>query len=117
MIVDEQRAPLVKLAFTLYSTGEWPLHRLAAHLEEQGLRSLGTRRYPERPLGNRINAMLRNPYYIGIVAWNGQRYPGKHDRLIDEDLRQGARASDRRQPKRRTPTEASPLSTRDRRLR
>jgi site-specific DNA recombinase len=86
VIVDPMRAPLVKLAFTLYSTGEWPLHRLAAHLEEEGLRSRGTRRYPERPLGaNRINALLRNPYYIGIVAWNGQRYPGKHDRLVDED--------------------------------
>jgi site-specific DNA recombinase len=86
VIVDPVRAPLVKLAFTLYSTGEWPLHRLAAHLEEQRLRSRGTRRYPERPLGaNRINALLRNPYYIGTVAWNGQRYAGKHDRLIDED--------------------------------
>ncbi|HSZ13115.1 MAG TPA: recombinase family protein [Solirubrobacteraceae bacterium] len=86
VIVDPVRSPLVKLAFTLYSTGEWPLHRLAAHLEEQGLRSRGTRRYPERPLGaNRINSMLRNPYYIGIVVWNGQRYAGKHDRLIDED--------------------------------
>jgi site-specific DNA recombinase len=86
VIVDPVRAPLVKLAFTLYSTGEWSLKRLAAHLEEQGLRSRGTRRYPERPLGdNRIQTMLRNPYYMGIVAWNGKRYPGKHDRLIDED--------------------------------
>ena len=86
VIVDPERAPLVKLAFTLYSTGEWSLKRLAAHLEEQGLRSRGTRRYPERPLGdNRLQAMLRNPYYMGIVAWNGKRYPGKHDRLVSED--------------------------------
>lgn len=71
--VDPERAPLGKLAFTLYSTGEWSLKRLAAHLEEQGLRSRGTRRYPERPLGdNRLQAMLRNPYYMGIVAWNGK---------------------------------------------
>lgn len=86
VIVDPIRAPLVKLAFTLYSTGEWSLRRLAAHLEEQGLRSRGTRRYPERPLGdNRLQKMLHNPYYMGIVAWNGKRYPGKHDRLVDED--------------------------------
>lgn len=86
VIVDPMRAPLVQLAFTLYATAEWPLHRLADHLEEQGLRSRGTRRFPERPLGaNRINSMLRNSYYIGIVAWNGKRYPGKHERLIDED--------------------------------
>jgi site-specific DNA recombinase len=86
VILDPVRAPLVRLAFILYATGEWPLHRLADHLEEQGLRSRGTRRYPERPLGaNRINAMLRNPYYMGIVAWNGQRYPGRHETLVDED--------------------------------
>ena len=86
VIVDPVRAPLVKLAFTLYSTGEWPLKRLAAHLEEQGLRSRGTRRYPERTLGdNRLQKMLRNPYYMGIVEWNGKRYPGKHERLISED--------------------------------
>jgi len=86
VVVDPVRAPLIQLAFTLYATAEWPLHRLADHLEEQGLRSRGTRRFPERPLGaNRINSMLRNPYYIGIVAWNGKRYPGKHERLIGED--------------------------------
>ncbi len=86
VIVDPVRAPLVHLAFTLYSTGEWSLHRLAAHLEEEGLRSKGTQRYPERPLGhNRIHNMLHNPYYMGIVAWNGKRYPGRHEPLIDED--------------------------------
>jgi site-specific DNA recombinase len=86
VIVDPVRAPLVTLAFTLYSTGEWALHRLADHLDEQGLRSKGTRCYPERPLkANRINEMLRNSYYIGIVDWNGKRYPGKHERLIDQD--------------------------------
>jgi site-specific DNA recombinase len=86
VIVDLERAPLIKLAFTLYETGEWTVRRLAAHLEEQGLRSLGTRRYPERPLSaSRIHALLHNPYYMGIVAWNGQRYPGKHHKLVDED--------------------------------
>jgi len=86
VIVDPVRAPLVQLAFTLYSTGEWSLHRLAAHLEQEGLRSRGTQRYPERPLGhNRIHKMLHNPYYMGIVEWNGKRYAGKHERLISED--------------------------------
>ncbi|MGD1056968.1 MAG: recombinase family protein [Solirubrobacteraceae bacterium] len=86
VIVDPVRAPLVQLAFVLYSTGEWSLPRLAAHLEAQGLRSRGTPRFPERPLGdNRLQTMLRNPYYMGIVRWNGKRYPGKHERLVDEE--------------------------------
>jgi DNA invertase Pin-like site-specific DNA recombinase len=86
VIVDEERAPLVKMAFSLYATGEWPLRRLAAHLEHEGLRSRGTHRYPERPLSpSRIHALLRNPYYAGIVEWNGERYPGKHEPLVDQD--------------------------------
>jgi site-specific DNA recombinase len=86
VILDPERAPLVKQAFTLYATGHWPLRKLAVQMEREGLRSRGTLRYPERPLGaNRINAMLRNPYYVGVVAWNGQRYPGKHEPLVDQE--------------------------------
>jgi site-specific DNA recombinase len=29
--------------------------------------------------------MLHNPYYMGVVRWNGQRYPGKHEPLVDQD--------------------------------
>jgi DNA invertase Pin-like site-specific DNA recombinase len=84
VILDSERAPFVSRAFTLYATGHWTLHKLAAQLEREGLRSRGTRRYPERPLGaNRINAMLRNPYYMGVVVWNGQRHPGRHEPLVD----------------------------------
>ncbi|HTZ86660.1 MAG TPA: recombinase family protein [Solirubrobacteraceae bacterium] len=86
VIRDPERAPLVQQAFTLYATGHWPLRKLAAQLEREGLRSRGTPRYPERPLGtNRLNDLLRNPYYVGIVAWNGQRYPGKHEPLVDQE--------------------------------
>jgi site-specific DNA recombinase len=86
VVVDEQRAPLVKAAFILYATGDWSLHKLADHLEREGLRSRGTPRYPERPLtASRIHSMLHHPYYMGVVVWNGQRYPGKHEPLIDPD--------------------------------
>jgi DNA invertase Pin-like site-specific DNA recombinase len=86
VIVDPDRAPLIKLAFNLYSTGEWSLIGLAEHLEEQGLRYPATARYPERPVRhNRLNEILRNPYYRGIVSWDGRRYPGRHEPLIDND--------------------------------
>ena len=86
VIVDPERAPLVKLAFELYATGLWTLRQLATHLEECGLRSRGTRRYPERPLGiNRVHALLRNPYYMGIVVWEGRRHVGRHEPLVSQD--------------------------------
>src|SRR3954452_15650407 len=35
--VDPDRADLVRLAFDLYATGDWPLYRLTDHLREMGL--------------------------------------------------------------------------------
>jgi site-specific DNA recombinase len=107
VIVDEQRAPLIKVAFSLYATGQWSIRDLAVHLEQEGLRSRGTRRYPERPLSaSRVHQILRNPYYAGIVEWNGERYPGKHTMLVDQDtfdrvqmLLAGARVSGERPQK------------------
>jgi site-specific DNA recombinase len=107
VIVDEQRAPFVRVAFSLYNTGQWTVRKLAAYLEQEGLRSRGTRRYPERPLSaSRIHNMLRNSYYAGIVEWNGRRYPGKHEPLVDQDtfdhvqlLLAGARVSGERPQK------------------
>lgn len=81
--LDPVRAPLIELAFQLYLTAEWSLGDLADHLQEQGLRSRGTRKYPERVLGiNRIHDVLRNPYYMGIVKWDGRSYKGRHDPLV-----------------------------------
>jgi len=86
VVLDPKRAPLVELAFQLYLTAEWSLLGLAAHMAEQGLRSRGTPKYPERILGaNRIHEMLQNPYYMGIVKWGGRSYPGRHPKLIDAE--------------------------------
>jgi site-specific DNA recombinase len=86
VMLDPVRAPLVKLAFTLYVTGNWSLRDLADHLAEQGLRSRGTPKFPERVLGaNRVHEMLQNPYYMGIVKWDGRSYPGRHDVLVGQE--------------------------------
>ncbi len=33
------------------------------------------------PAGPRTS-FLANPFYVGVVAWNGVRYPGQHNALI-----------------------------------
>ncbi len=84
--LDPVRAPLATLAFELYLTADWSLRDLADHLAERGLRSRGTAKFPERVLGpNRIHELLQNPYYIGIVRWDGRSYPGRHQKLIDQE--------------------------------
>jgi site-specific DNA recombinase len=60
---DPERAPFIRLAFELYSTGQFSLHSLADKLYEQGLRN-----NPGKKVGvNRLAQILRNPFYIGII--------------------------------------------------
>ena len=86
VVVDGERALLVQEAFDLYATGEWTTRRLAEHLKQRGLRSRETPRVASRPLRlTTIQAMLRNPYYMGIVVYRGKRVHGRHKPLVDPD--------------------------------
>jgi site-specific DNA recombinase len=85
VVHDSERAPLVREAFVLYASGDYALSELAAILEERGLRSRPTRKYPARVLKAKdVQNMLRNPYYVGVVSYNGKTYPGRHEPLVDE---------------------------------
>lgn len=82
--VDSERAPLITLAFTEYATGKWSLSTLAEHLVELGLATPKTKKLPSKPIGKKmLHAILRNPYYKGIVTYRQVQYPGKHTPLID----------------------------------
>ena len=84
--VDPERAPLVKLAFELYATGDYSLLELAAILEARGLRSRPTRGQAAKALGpNRLSDVLHSDYYIGVVRYAGVDYSGRHEPLIDEE--------------------------------
>ena len=71
--LDEERAPLIRLAFTEYATGNWTVRQLADHLNTLGLTIPPTR----------LHEILRHPYYKGIVTFQGVEYPGKHEPLVD----------------------------------
>jgi site-specific DNA recombinase len=83
--IDPERAPLIKLAFELYASGQYSLLDLCAILEARGLRSRPTRRHPASVLGaNRLNSILRNDYYTGALHYAGGSYEGRHEPLVDE---------------------------------
>ena len=88
VVVDPERAPFVQEAFDLYATGNWATKSLAEHLKRRGLRSRETPKVPSRPLSaSRIQEMLRNPYYVGVVVYRGRRMPnGRHEPLIDREV-------------------------------
>ena len=82
--LDEERAPLIRLAFTEYATGNWTVRQLADHLNTLGLTIPPTPRRPAKPItATRLHEILRHPYYKGIVTFQGVEYPGKHEPLVD----------------------------------
>ena len=52
--LDEERAPLVRLAFTEYATGNWTARQLAEHLNNRGLTIPPTARKPTNPVSVRL---------------------------------------------------------------
>ena len=82
--LDEERAPLIRLAFTEYATGNWTVRQLADHLNTLGLTIPPTPRRCAKPItATRLHEILRHPYYKGIVTFQGVEYPGKHEPLVD----------------------------------
>jgi site-specific DNA recombinase len=82
--VDPVRGPHIIWAFQQYASGVHTLRSLADALEERGLGQRPTAKQPGRPVpANKLHAILRNPYYLGVVTYNGIQYEGKHPPLID----------------------------------
>lgn len=87
VIVDEERAPFVRQAFELYATGDYTLDRLQQTMADLGLRTRPTRRWPEQPVSlNKLSQMLRDPYYTGVIEYQGAIFQGRHPALIDTEL-------------------------------
>ena len=85
VVVDEERAPLITLAFKYYATGDWSLNALAQYLASLGLTSRSTPKVPSKPVDKgMLNKILINPYYKGYVYFQRALYPGKQTPLIDE---------------------------------
>ena len=91
--LDEERAPLIRLAFTEYATGNWTVRQLADHLNTLGLTIPPTPRRPAKSItATRLHEILRHPYYKGIVTFQGVEYAGKHEPLVDSQTWQTVQA-------------------------
>lgn len=85
VVVDGVMGPIITEAFRLYATGLYTLGTLTDELNHLGLRMPETKNLPERSVQiQHVHRILRNPYYTGVVTYNGVAYPGEHDPLVDE---------------------------------
>ena len=83
--LDSERAPLVKLAFDAFATGEYSITGVCDLLEASGLKTRETATRPSKPLTRSgVYRILRDRYYIGMVTRNGVSREGLHSALIDE---------------------------------
>lgn len=81
-VIDEEKAPLVKKMFELYATGDYSLLKLNQIMYEMGLRT----HFGNRLVKSRMATLLGDPFYYGMLRWNGEVYPGKQDPLVSKEL-------------------------------
>ena len=75
IVVDPAKAPLVKMAFDLYATGEYSIDRLRDAMTAKGLRGMHGL---EMSL-SRYQDLLSNPFYYGVFVVKGEMHEGIHD--------------------------------------
>ncbi len=82
IIVDRERAPLVKTAFERYATGEVTLDTLRYFFAEHKIRTRNG-----KLLGRAfISHMLSNPMYYGHFQYGGEIHAGVHEPIISKRL-------------------------------
>ncbi len=80
--VDKIKAPLIKGAFEAYADGNHTLKNLRKIINDLGL------------LGNKgkmlsvsnYQYLLQNPFYYGLIRYNGEYFEGKHEPIITKKL-------------------------------
>ena len=84
IIVDPERFALVKGIFRLMLSGASSPQQICLLARDAwGLRSIKRRRIGGKPLSlSSIYRILNDPFYAGVIRWNGQLYPGQHKPMI-----------------------------------
>jgi site-specific DNA recombinase len=81
-IIDEEKAPLIRKMFELYSTGNYSLNALIRTMQKEGLRN----REGGKVGKSRMHEYLSDPFYWGKIKWNGEITNGQHEPLISKEL-------------------------------
>lgn len=79
---DPYTAPVVQKLFELYSTGTYSIADLQEWLKDKNIISKNGAVISH----SRIHNILTNPFYYGLIRWNGQSRVGKHKPLISKQL-------------------------------
>ena len=94
LIIDEQRAPIIKILFEEYATGLHSLQSLWYKARELGLTSKEKNHYEKSKnfnkrtfiSRNKIEDILKNPFYYGMMKIKGNLIPHIYEPIISKAL-------------------------------
>ncbi len=87
VVLDEERAPLIRQMFEEYATGLHTTNSLVDWCKEHNLTSRGDRRRPGKFLSRvGIYQILKTPFYYGMMKIKDKMYKHNHPVIIDKDL-------------------------------
>ncbi|MBG78248.1 MAG: hypothetical protein CL570_04375 [Alphaproteobacteria bacterium] len=82
IVVDEDKADLIKQIFIEYASGLYSISSLSKQAYGWGLRSRnGCKVCPQL-----LHTLLQNPFYYGVMRVKGKLYEHKYDALISKEL-------------------------------
>ncbi len=82
VILDKERAFLIKRLFTEYATGTISMNELQRRAKDWGLRS--RKGYPV--VLQTISNILKNPFYYGMMQVKGKLYPHSYPPIVDQSI-------------------------------
>ena len=82
VIIDRLTSPHVMKLFELYATGNYSLSRISDELYNDGLRT----RNGKKVIKSSLHRIIQEPFYYGIMQFNGQTNKGNHEPLISKKL-------------------------------
>ena len=87
VVLDEERAPLIRQMFEEYATGLQTTNSLVDWCKEHNLTSRGDRRRPGKPLSRvGIYQILKTSFYYGMMKVKDKMYKHNHPVMVDKDL-------------------------------
>ena len=82
IILDPEKAPLVKFIFEKFSTGLFTLEEIKQMVNKKNLRTK-----KGKVISNQImSKLIRNKFYYGMMEWKGEEQKGNYEPLITEEL-------------------------------
>lgn len=81
-IIDSNTAPFIKDMFELYATSNFSIKKLCTAMYEKGLRTIKG----SKVIKSRMHQFLSDPFYCGMLRWNGKVHEGKQTPIISKEL-------------------------------